>query len=115
MDRQASIREKMERVTSLYPDESERINKCSEIIFEQDHDWLYQAFDKQLDQILTTTNPQAAKKHIDRMEHTLTKSAIVSPFLGEGGKQRAWIITALVVLALILLTGIELLWKSGTV
>lgn len=115
MDRTENIHKKKERIVAAYPEEQERIEKCNNIIFEQDNGWLYQAYEKQLDRILSASNPVKARKEIAQMEHILTKSTIMSSLVGEQGsanKKRIWVIGMLVVIAIIVLTGIELLIKS---
>ncbi|MDZ7735629.1 MAG: hypothetical protein U5P41_05645 [Gammaproteobacteria bacterium] len=81
MDVKDTVREKERQVLSMHPHEQERIEKCTQLIIDQDNKLLYQAYEKQLDQILSTSSPEQARKHIDRMEHTLTKSSLISPLL----------------------------------
>lgn len=45
----------------MYPDEQERIEKCTQLIIDQDDKLLYQAYEKQLDQILSTSSPEQAR------------------------------------------------------
>ena len=117
MDVKAAIREKEKQVLSMYPAEQERLEQCTRLVFEQDNDLLYNAYLKQLDRILSANSPDKARKHIDKMEHTLTQSSLISPLMDNSpeGKRRGVIIAMLVIIALVLLTGIELLIGYGAI
>lgn len=45
MTERKQIRRKVEAVTSHYPNERERIEKCAAVIEERDSEMLYQAFE----------------------------------------------------------------------
>lgn len=101
MKGQKESRRKVEMVTRHYPNERERIEKCAAVIEERDSEMLYQAFEKSLDRIAAASNPSDARKLIDKMEHTLHESRLMSPFLGarEGNTAaRTWIQVSVIVL-----------------
>lgn len=95
MTRMEQFRSKIDEIASRYPEERERIEKCASIIGGSDSDMLHQAFEKQLKRIAAAPRPDDARKQIDKMEHTLTKSRLISPLLETGensASTRAWII-----------------------
>lgn len=101
MTEQKEILRKIEAVTSKYPNERDRIEKCAAVIDERGSGMLYQAFEKSLDRIAAAPNPTEARKLIDKMEHTLMESNLLSPFLGarEGNAAaRTWIQVIVIVL-----------------
>lgn len=88
MSEQASIQEKLEKISQVYPAEAERLKQCAEVLLERDQDVWRRALEKQLDRILGAPSPVKARTYIDQMEHTTMKHPMTSPFLGarESGK-----------------------------
>jgi hypothetical protein len=97
---------KVEEVCAVYPDQRERIERCAEVVVERGTDALYKAFDKQLQRIAGAGTRQQAIHQIDRMEHTLFESPLLSPFLGareDKPRQRMWLSVGIGVVCALLL------------
>lgn len=76
------------------------------MVIERDTDALYKAFDKQLQRIAKAGSRQQAIHQIDRMEHTLFESTLLSPFLGareDKPGQRMWLSVGIGVVCVLLL------------
>lgn len=93
------LNRKIEKVAAMLPEERDRLDACARVVMERGNELLTTAFEKQLDQMIMTRQPEVARKQLDKVEHTLMRSALWSPFLGarEGsGAKRALIVGAVV-------------------
>lgn len=110
MDASQRIRDKVDRVGETFPSQHERLSRCAEVVIERGADPLHKAFEKQLDQISNMKSEEKAAQTVDKVEHTIFESNIMSPFLGaheSKGHMRFWIavlIGILCVAALIVAT-----------
>jgi hypothetical protein len=82
MDAAERIRDKVDRVGRIFPDEHERLAKCAEVVIERGADPLHKALEKQLDQISDMKSEHKVAQTVDKIEHTIFESNIMSPFLG---------------------------------
>lgn len=95
------IRERVERVGEVFPDQYKRLSKCAEVIIDRGTDPVKNAFEKQLDQISRMKSAHEASKTVDKIEHTIFKSKITSPFLGaqkDKVRARFWIMVSIGIL-----------------
>ena len=92
------MHDRLASIAETHPAEKERLAACARVVLERDNRMLNRYFEAQLDRILATTEPGAARKITDRLEYELMDSPVLSPFLGareSRGFQRRAIVAAI--------------------
>ena len=92
------MHDRLAAIAETHPAEEERLAACARVVLEHDNRMLNRYVEAQLDRILATSEPDAARKITDRLEYELMNSPVLSPFLGareSRGFQRRAIVAAI--------------------